>query len=349
MKCLVTGGLGYIGSHVCIDLLKNGHDVVIIDNMINSSLTVFDKLQQIMIEESITSVVSLYNLDILDLNELESVFEVNLFDCVYHFAALKSIPESFINPDGYYNVNVNGTVNIIKMMKKYEIYNFIFSSSASVYGENNYPVSESDPIGNGLTNAYSNTKYVVEKQIEEYTQDPEYEKFSFMVLRYFNPIGSHHSGLLGDRISGTPTNILPILGKVAFDLLDNIEIYGNDYDTHDGTCVRDYIHINDLSNGHIKVLKFINVPGIHIYNLGTGNGTSVLDLINIYNTAIFKFNINNGCELKKIKYSISERRDGDLPVVYTHTNKASNELDWGCNCSLYDMCYSSLNFIYNNI
>ena len=348
MKFLVTGGLGFIGSHVCIDLLKNNHDVIILDNMENSSLLIFNNMQQIIVDSNINSVMSFYNADIINFVQLETIFENNIFDGVFHFAALKSIPESEIISDDYYNVNVNGTLNIIKLMKKYEVYNLIYSSSASIYGNNTYPVSEDSQIGNGINNVYAETKFICENKIKEFSQDPEYEKFSFMVLRYFNPIGAHKSGLLGDRISGNPTNIMPILGKYSLGLTDEVHVFGDDYDTRDGSCIRDFIHINDLSNSHIKVLKFLNVPGIHIYNVGTGEGTSILDLINIYNSSIIDFNKNNKCNLKKIEYTIKNRRNGDLPIVYTYNNKIKTELNFESTETIYNMCYSFINFIYNN-
>lgn len=346
MIYLVTGGLGFIGSHVCVELLnQKDTTVVIVDNLCNSKLSVLDNIRKILMNNNNYRESSLifYQMDILDTN-MECIFEEYKFDAVLHFAALKSVSESNQKPELYTRNNELGTKRLLQLMKQYECNNFIFSSSATVYGTNTYPVNELSPTGEGLTNVYAHNKYNIEEYIKKLSLLESYCDFSFMILRYFNPIGAHPSGLIGENPNDIPNNLFPYILKVATGELKELTVFGNDYDTEDGTCLRDYIHVCDLADGHIKVLKHINDTGVHIYNLGTGNGTSVLQLVNAFNNQV-----KSNDTIKKVNYNIGERRDGDLEIVYTETMKANKELKWIAKYSIDDMCSHGINFIKNQI
>jgi UDP-glucose 4-epimerase len=370
MKYLITGGLGFIGSHICIELFKyynntaliNNLSIVIVDNLSNSSLNVLENIKQIIKQQNKLDVhlsnnqllpLQFYNCDILCKDEMNDIFEEHKPDVVYHLAALKSVSESNANPDLYNRNNEEGTKIVLDLMKKHKCHNFIFSSSATVYGENVYPISEESSIGEGLTNVYAHNKYNIETHITDISTTPAFQDFSFMVLRYFNPIGAHPSGLLGDNPKNIPNNLFPYILKVSIGELKELVIFGNDYDTEDGTCKRDYIHISDLAKGHINILKHVNNTGIHIYNLGTGKSTSVLELVNCFNECVDIYNqinkSNENSNVNKINYIIGERRDGDLHNVYALVDKAKKELDWYAECDIRDMCMDGINFIDNQV
>jgi len=331
MKCLVTGGLGYIGSHVCVELMNNNHEIVIIDNLMNSSLNIFDKILSVNKSQHTPK---LCVGDIRDINFLESVFSNHKFDCIFHFAALKSVNESNQKPNLYKDININGTQNLIDMMIKYHCNNFLFSSSCTVYGTSTYPVTEDTTTGNGLNNMYAYTKYHCEELLKKTHESNN--QLTIVILRYFNPIGAHDNKLLGEEVKGVPNNIFPYILKVAFKELDQLTIFGDDYNTPDGTCVRDYIHIHDLADGHVSAMQKFNTNTIHIYNLGTGKGTSVKELINTFESI-------NG----PINKVIGMKRDGDLPEAYAITDKAYKELNWKAKRTIYDMCVSGIEYYKN--
>jgi UDP-glucose 4-epimerase len=334
---LITGGLGFIGSHTIIELLQENYKIIIIDNLVNSSLDVLQKIQNISNRREIL----FFNIDIRDCLKLENLFTEYKIGLVIHFAALKAVSESIKNPLQYYDYNISGTINLLNIMKRNDCKKIIFSSSATVYGENKYPVDEESSIGVGITNPYGRTKYMIEQILQDlYISNNDW---SITILRYFNPIGAHPSGLLGENPNDIPNNLFPYLLKVSIDKLPSLNIYGNDYDTPDGTCIRDFIHVVDLARGHVSATKqILNVEKdgkINIYNLGTGKGTSVKELIDTFEK------VNN----VKLTYNFVKRRDGDLPCVYTKTIKSLTELDWTCIYNVEDMCKHGFNFIKNNI
>ncbi len=328
MSVLVTGGTGYIGSHTVVELINKGEDVVILDNLSNSTIEVLDKIKQI------TGVLpKFYKVDLLDINSLEDIFTQNSIELVIHFAGLKSLTESIGIPLEYYNNNITGTLNLLKTMKKHNCKKIIFSSSASVYGlPKAVPITENFDLH--TTNPYATTKLMIEQILNDlYISDNE---FSICILRYFNPIGAHESGLIGEIPNGKPNNLLPYIVRVANGQYDCLNVFGNDYKTKDGTGVRDYIHVVDLAIGHIKAMdKVRNDIGVHIYNLGTGKGYSVLDVINTFEK------VNN----IKIKYKFVQRRPGDIGECYANANKAKEELNWEAKRDLEQMCKDSWNFI----
>lgn len=334
MKILVTGGLGYIGSHTMVELIKDGHQVIALDNLSNSKEDVIDKV------ESITGTrVKFYKADLLDMDGVEKVFSENEIDAVIHFAGLKAVGEGEANPLIYYRNNVTGTINLLEVMSKYKVKNIVFSSSATVYG-----VPKVNPITEDMdlnpANTYGRTKLVVEGILKAvYTSDNEWK---ITILRYFNPIGAHESGLIGENPAGIPNNLMPYITKVAKGQLENLRIFGSDYDTIDGTGVRDYIHVVDLAKGHIKSLEAQNrnkETGVFIYNLGTGRGTSVLELVN-------SFEKENDI---KLNYVITDRRPGDIDIYYANPAKAEKELGWKAEKTVQDMCRDSWNFERKNV
>ena len=331
---LVSGGLGFIGSHTVVELLNNGFNVIIIDNLVNSLIDVFQKIITIT-NLTDKSRLQYYNIDIRSYLQLEKLFIDNHIYAIIHFASLKAVGESIKNPLEYYDNNVAGTIALLQIMSKYNCKRIIFSSSATVYGINTYPVSEDSKIGDGITNPYGKTKYMLENILEDlYKSD---NSWSIVILRYFNPIGAHPSGLIGENPNDIPNNLFPYLLKVAVGKLEKLNVFGDDYNTSDGTCIRDFIHVVDLAKGHISSLNKLENSSINIYNLGTGKGTTVLELINTFEK------INN----IKIKYDISQRRDGDLEVVYANSEKAFNELGWKSTYTVEDMCRHGYNFIKN--
>ena len=333
MKILCTGGLGYIGSHTAVELLENGHEVIIADNLSNSKISVLDKIKTVTGKE-----VTFYQIDVCNKQELEKVFEENkdIF-AVIHFAGYKAVGESVAKPLMYYQNNLISTFNLIEMMQRYNCKNIIFSSSATVYSQSEImPLEETFPLG--ATNPYGRTKLFNEQILIDFQKaNPEY---NVVLLRYFNPIGAHESGLLGEDPNGIPNNLMPYICKVATGELDHLNIFGNDYNTKDGTGVRDYIHVVDLANGHLKALEKVikeNV-GVGIYNLGTGIGYSVLDIVNAFNEV-------NG---DIVKYQIAPRRPGDIDECYASPKKAKEELGFEATRDLKQMCKSSYEYQKNN-
>lgn len=325
MKILVTGGAGYIGSHTCVELLNEGYEVVIVDNLYNSNQKAVDRIEQITQKK-----VTFYQTDILDREALDQIFTKENVDAVIHFAGLKAVGESVRKPIEYYTNNIQGTLILTDVMRKHNVKNIIFSSSATVYGNPAMiPITEECPKG-VCTNPYGWTKWMLEQILTDiHTADPEW---NVMLLRYFNPIGAHESGLIGEDPKGIPNNLLPYVAQVAIGKLECVGVFGDDYDTPDGTGVRDYIHVVDLAKGHVKALnKIKEKAGVKVYNLGTGNGYSVLDVIHAFEKAC-------GHE---IPYQIKPRREGDIATCYSKCDLAKEELGWQAQYDLDDMCASS--------
>ena len=328
MRILVTGGLGYIGSHTVVELIQNKFDVIIIDNLSNSQLFILDNIK------NITGVKPIfYNVDLVDLDKLNKIFISHKIDGVIHFAAFKSISESVKNPLKYYENNLISLINILKSMKENNVSNIVFSSSCTVYGQpDKLPVSESSPFKNAES-PYAKTKQISEHIIKDFTNS--YNKISSVSLRYFNPIGAHESGLIGELPMGVPDNLIPYLTQTAAGLREELSVYGKDYNTHDGTAIRDYIHVEDLAKAHLKAFNFLDESedrnNYEFFNVGTGIGYSVLDIINSFE------NINN----LKLKYSFKDRRDGDIEEIYSDVIKSKKILKWESKRSLDDMMSSS--------
>lgn len=323
---LITGGLGFIGSHTAVELFESGYKVVIIDNLSNTKLKVLDSIEDISGQKP-----KFYQLDVLNTPALTKILKDEAVDSVIHFAALKSVEESIAKPAEYYKNNIGGLLSLIEAMQSADVKNLIFSSSATVYGsENESPVSEDAPIGKAL-NPYGQTKIMGEQILNDLSlSDPNW---NITLLRYFNPVGSHLSGLLGDDPSLPPTNLMPILMRVASGEMKELKIFGDDYPTKDGTAVRDYIHVLDLARGHIAALKNANA-GIKIYNLGTGTGYTVMEMLKTFER------VNN----LKLKFVVAPRRDGDLAISYSNPSKVEHELGWKANLSLDQMCKSAWGF-----
>lgn len=325
MQILVTGGAGYIGSHTCVELLNAGYDVIVVDNLYNSNQKAIDRIEQITQKK-----VKFYKEDILSKEALKKIFSENQIDAVIHFAGLKAVGESVQKPVEYYTVNIAGTLNLIDVMRTYGCKNIIFSSSATVYGEPaQIPITEACPKGT-CTNPYGWTKWMLEQILTDvHTSDPEW---NVILLRYFNPIGAHESGLIGEDPKGIPNNLLPYVAQVAIGKLKCVGVFGNDYDTPDGTGVRDYIHVVDLAKGHVKALnKIKEKAGCKVYNLGTGKGYSVLDVIHAFSKACGH----------DIPYEIKPRRAGDIATCYSKCDLAKEELGWQAEYDLDAMCASS--------
>ena len=325
MKILVTGGAGYIGSHTCVNLLENNYEVVIVDNLYNSNEKVVDRITQITGKKP-----AFYNVDLLDKEALDDVFEKEKIDAVIHFAGLKAVGESVEKPIEYYHNNMTGTLLLCDTMRKHGVKNIIFSSSATVYGDPlEIPITEECPK-QSPTNPYGQTKTMLEQVLMDiHRADPEW---NVTLLRYFNPIGAHKSGLIGEDPKGIPNNLLPYVAQVAIGKLKCVGVFGNDYDTPDGTGVRDYIHVVDLARGHVKAIeKFKENKGVLIYNLGTGNGYSVLQVIEAFGKACGK----------KIPYEIKPRRAGDIATCYCDPSKAKRELGWEAEYGIDEMCADS--------
>lgn len=325
MQILVTGGAGYIGSHTCVELLNAGYDVIVVDNLYNSNQKAIDRIEQITQKK-----VKFYKEDILSKEALKKIFSENQIDAVIHFAGLKAVGESVQKPVEYYTVNIAGTLNLIDVMRTYGCKNIIFSSSATVYGEPaQIPITEACPKGT-CTNPYGWTKWMLEQILTDvHTSDPEW---NVILLRYFNPIGAHESGLIGEDPKGIPNNLLPYVAQVAIGKLKCVGVFGNDYHTPDGTGVRDYIHVVDLAKGHVKALdKIKEKAGCKVYNLGTGKGYSVLDVIHAFSKACGH----------DIPYEIKPRRAGDIAACYSKCDLAKEELGWQAEYDLDAMCASS--------
>ena len=322
MTILVTGGAGFIASHTNIELLNAGYDVIVMDNLCNSSKESVARVEQITGKK-----VKFYEADMRNVEDLEKIFSENVIDVIIHFAGLKAVGESCVKPFEYYENNISGTLNIISMMRKYNVKKMVFSSSATVYGDPEViPITEECKVG-GVTNPYGQTKLMLEQILTDIQKaDPD---FDIALLRYFNPIGAHESGLIGEAPNGIPNNLLPYVAKVAAGVLDRVNVFGDDYDTPDGTGVRDYIHVVYLAKGHVcAVKKLLEHPGLVIYNLGTGVGYSVLDIIH---------NFEKACG-KKIPYVIAPRRPGDIATCYSDPSKAERELGWKAQYGIDRMC-----------
>lgn len=333
MSILLTGGAGYIGSHTAVELLNKEKDLVIIDDFSNSNSKALDAIKTITGKD-----FKFYEMDYKDKEKLEKVFEENEIEAVINFAGFKAVGESVKKPIEYYINNVSGALVLLETMKKYNCKKFIFSSSATVYGEpERIPLTENCRVG-GTTNPYGTTKLFIEQILKDiYNSDNSWD---ICILRYFNPVGSHESGLIGEEPQGIPNNLMPYIVRVASGQLEQLSVFGNDYDTHDGTGVRDYIHVVDLAKGHVKALEKIDKEGqgLYIYNLGTGTGYSVLDMVKA-------FEKSTGT---KVNYKITERRAGDIAVCYADPKKAKEELGWVAEKNLEDMCKDSWNYIEKN-
>ena len=331
MKVLVTGGTGYIGSHTCVELLNNGYDIVVIDNLSNSKREVVNKIKLITGKD-----FNFYEIDLRDIDKLTKVFEIENIDSVIHFAGLKAVGESVEKPILYYDNNIGSTITLTKVMNKFNVKKLVFSSSATVYGEQEVlPIKETASLS--TTNPYGSTKLFIEYILDDiYKSDNEW---SIIKLRYFNPVGAHKSFLIGEDPNGIPNNLMPYISKVAIKELPYLNIYGNDYDTIDGTGVRDYIHVVDLSFGHIKALEYISQnKGSVSINLGTGKGISVLEMVHAYKR------VNN----VEIPYKIVGRRDGDIKECFADPTLAKKLLNWEAKLGLDDMVKSSYQYILNN-
>lgn len=332
MAILVTGGAGYIGSHTCIELINAGYDVVVLDNLSNSSEKSLERVAQITGKK-----VPFYKVDILDRAGMNEIFEKESIDSVIHFAGLKAVGESVAKPLEYYHNNITGTLLLCDVMRSHNVKNIIFSSSATVYGDPAFiPITEDCPKGK-ITNPYGQTKSMLEQILTDlHVADPEW---NVVLLRYFNPIGAHESGLIGEDPKGIPNNLLPYIAQVAVGKLPCLGVFGDDYDTPDGTGVRDYIHVVDLAKGHVKALKKIeDKSGVNIYNLGTGNGYSVLQMVKAFEKACGK----------TIPYAIKPRRPGDIATCYADASKAKEELGWEAEYGIERMCADSWRWQSNN-
>lgn len=325
MNVLVTGGAGFIGSHTCVELLENNIDIVVMDNYCNSSPDALRAVEQIT-----GKTFPIYECDMLDYDKFEKIFEENKIDAVIHFAGLKAVGESVSKPLEYYHNNITGTLNLLRLMRKYDVKKLVFSSSATVYGMNNpVPFREDMPVG-GTTNPYGTTKYFIEQILRDVAFADD--SWSIALLRYFNPIGAHKSGMIGEDPKGIPNNLLPYVAQVAIGKLECLGVFGDDYDTPDGTGVRDYIHVVDLARGHVKAIqKLADKEGVSIYNLGTGNGYSVLQVVHAFEKACGH----------PINYAIKPRRPGDIAMCYCDPKKAKDELGWVAEYGIEDMCADS--------
>ena len=330
MKILVTGLAGYIGSHTCVELLNEGFEVVVIDNFSNSKSSSLDAIKKITGKD-----FKFYEIDYLDKDALNKVFEENKIDAVINFAGFKAVGESVQKPIEYYTNNISGALNLLDVMRKHNVKKFVFSSSATVYGNpEKIPLTEDCKIG-GTTNPYGTSKLFIEQILKDiYASDNSWD---IIILRYFNPVGAHESGLIGEDPKGIPNNLMPYIAKVATKELKELSVFGNDYNTPDGTGVRDYIHVVDLAKGHVLALNKLEKEGkgLFIYNLGTGTGYSVLDLVHAYEKA------NN----VKVPYKIAPRRDGDIATCYSDPTKAKNELGFVATKTIEDMCHDSYKFV----
>ena len=332
MKILVTGGAGYIGSHTCVELLNAGYEVVVMDNLYNSSEKALERVEQITGKK-----LTFYKADMLDRDALEDIFQRERIDAVIHFAGLKAVGESVAKPLEYYHNNMTGTIQLCDVMRSHGCKNIIFSSSATVYGDPAFiPITEDCPKGK-ITNPYGQTKGMLEQVLTDlWVADHEW---NVVLLRYFNPIGAHESGLIGEDPKGIPNNLVPYIAQVAVGKLECLGVFGNDYDTPDGTGVRDYIHVVDLAKGHVKAMKKLEPgSGVNIYNLGTGNGYSVLDVVHAFEKA-------SG---REIPYQIKPRRAGDIATCYCDASKAKRELGWSAQKGILEMCEDSWNWQSKN-
>lgn len=331
MRILVTGGAGYIGTHTCVELLNEGHEVIVLDNLSNASIKSLDRVKEITNKD-----LTFYEVDLLDIEKVDEVFEKEAIDAVIHFAALKAVGESVEKPLLYYQNNITGTLNLCEVMTKHNVKNIVFSSSATVYGSPDVvPITEEASLS--TTNPYGATKLMMEQILQDlHVAD---DAWNVVLLRYFNPIGAHESGLIGEDPKGIPNNLVPYITQVAVGKLDYLSVFGDDYDTPDGTGVRDYIHVVDLAKGHVSALQKLNPnDGVSIYNLGTGNGFSVLEMVNAFADVVGK----------EIPYKVQARRAGDIATVYADATKAKEEIGWVATKNLKEMCEDSWRWQKNN-
>ena len=331
MAVLVTGGAGYIGSHTCVELLNAGEEIIILDNFYNSKPEALNRIKKITNKE-----FKFYEADLLDKDAINLVFDENQIDAVIHFAGLKAVGESVSKPILYYHNNITGTLNLCNIMSAHNVKKIVFSSSATVYGSpKSVPIDETFPLS--TTNPYGSTKLMIEQILRDvFVSDNDW---SIALLRYFNPIGAHKSGLIGEDPNGIPNNLVPYIAQVAVGKLECLGVFGDDYPTHDGTGVRDYIHVVDLALGHLKALEKVRRDkGVDAYNLGTGNGYSVLDVVRAFEKA-------SG---KTVKYAIKPRRPGDIAECYANPRKAKELLNWEATRGIEEMCADSWNFTVNN-
>lgn len=332
MRILVTGGTGFIGSETVVELIKNGYEAIVVDNLSNSKKAVIDRIETITGTRPV-----FYQVDCCDLDSFETVFKAEALDAVIHFAGLKAVGESVHKPIEYYSNNLISTCNLLKLMNKYGVNNLVFSSSATVYGvPKHVPLFESDPV-ESATNPYGETKVMIERIIEDACKANK--QLNAALLRYFNPIGAHPSGLLGEDPNGIPNNLMPYITQVAIGKLDHLRVYGDTYPTPDGTGIRDYIHVVDLAKGHVATIKkLLSNPGLVIYNLGTGKGTSVLEMVKAFEEA-------TGVH---IPYTIEGMRPGDVAENYANCDKAYKELGWKAELTVLDACRDAFNFQKRN-
>ena len=331
MKILLTGGLGFIGSHTAYVLNTCNHSVVIVDNLSTSNIKVFGTLQTLCPNPD--SLV-FYEGNVMDEVFMENVFQKEAPEAVIHFASLKAVNESIVQPLMYYRQNINGLITLLTIMEKYQCNRIVFSSSATVYGKQTSPIKEDFQVGVGITNPYGQTKYFQECILQDCAKiNP---KLNVLILRYFNPAGAHPSGLIGEDPKGIPNNLFPFVMRVASREYSKLQIFGNDYNTPDGTCIRDFIHVMDLAEGHVAALKQ-EVPGCHVYNLGTGRGCSVMELVNTFEK------VNN----MQIPHQFQKRRDGDIEEVYSDASKAKLELGWETKRTIEDICRDGCRFAMN--
>lgn len=333
MAILVTGGAGFIGSHTAVELLNSGKEIVMIDDFSNSKMEAVENVKKITGKD-----FKFYEMNYLDREKLEKVFEENKIDSVINFAGFKAVGESVKEPLKYYYNNISGAIVLLQTMEKFGVKKFVFSSSATVYGDpEKVPLTESSPIG-GTTNPYGTTKLYIEQILKDlYKADNSWD---ICILRYFNPVGAHESGLIGEEPQGIPNNLMPYIVRVASGELEQLSVFGNDYNTPDGTGVRDYIHVVDLAKGHLAALNKLDKEGkgLYIYNLGTGTGYSVLDMVKSFEEITGK----------KVPYKITQRRPGDIATCYSDTKKAKEELGWEAKKGIKEMCEDSWNFIQKN-
>lgn len=328
---LLTGGIGFIGSHTLVELLNRGYQVAVVDNLVNASEITADRVREITGRD-----FRFYRADIRDRDAMEKIFAENVFDAVIHFAGLKAVGESCVKPLEYYDNNIYGTLVLLETMRAHNVKELIFSSSATVYGTpESLPLTETSKTG-GTTNPYGTTKYEIEGILNDlYRADPTW---NITLLRYFNPVGAHPSGRIGEDPKGIPNNLMPYVAQVASGKLQKIRVFGDDYPTPDGTGVRDYIHVVDLARGHIAAIEHLNDPGVHIYNLGTGIGYSVLDMIHAFEKACGK----------QLPYEICPRRSGDIAACYASAEKAERDLGWKAEYGITEMCRDQWNWQSKN-
>ena len=332
MNVLVTGGAGYIGSHTCVELLQQDMGVVVVDNLVNSSAKAIERVQQITGKH-----VDFYQKDVRDREAMHAIFDKHQIDCVIHFAGLKAVGESVAMPLEYYDNNLFSTVTLCEVMRDHGVKNIVFSSSATVYsGDNEMPLREASRTGM-CTNPYGWTKYMSEQILRDTAKADE--DWAIVLLRYFNPIGAHSSGLIGEDPRGIPNNLMPFIAQVAVGRREYLNVFGNDYDTHDGTGVRDYIHVVDLARGHVAAINYMQQhKGESVFNLGTGNGYSVLDMVHAFEKVTGR----------KVPYRIAPRRPGDLATVYASPDKSAEELGWKAEYGLEDMCRDTWAWLSKN-